>query len=92
MEARKFSKSNVQDELMNLVVDKLGVKKSDLTEETNFTDDLGADSLDNVELILETEKAFNIVISDDDSSEIKTYGEMISYVSRRLKEEGRLVE
>jgi acyl carrier protein len=66
-----------------VIVDKLGVDESEVTLEANFTNDLGADSLDTVELIMELEKAFGITIPDEDAENIATVGDAINYVKSK---------
>ncbi|MDE6877773.1 MAG: acyl carrier protein [Odoribacter sp.] len=68
-----------------IIVDKLGVDESEVTPEATFTNDLGADSLDTVELIMELEKEFNITIPDDQAEKITTVGDAISYVEANAK-------
>jgi acyl carrier protein len=68
-----------------IVVDKLGVEESQVTPEANFTSDLGADSLDTVELIMELEKEFNISIPDDQAEKIATVGDAITYIENNAK-------
>jgi acyl carrier protein len=68
-----------------IVVDKLGVDESQVTPEANFTSDLGADSLDTVELIMELEKEFNISIPDDQAEKIATVGDAIAYIENNAK-------
>ena len=69
-----------------IIVDKLGVDESEVTETASFQNDLGADSLDTVELIMEFEKAFNITIPDEDAGEkISTVGDAIAYIENKLK-------
>ena len=63
-----------------IIVDKLGVDESEVTNEASFTNDLGADSLDTVELIMELEKEFDIQIPDDEAEGIATVGDAISFV------------
>ena len=63
-----------------IIVDKLGVDESEVKPEATFTNDLGADSLDTVELIMELEKEFNITIPDDQAEKIATVGDAIAYV------------
>ena len=63
-----------------IIVDKLGVEESEVTNEASFTNDLGADSLDTVELIMEFEKEFGITIPDDQAEKIGTVGDAISYI------------
>ncbi|MFQ5335660.1 MAG: acyl carrier protein, partial [Flavobacteriales bacterium] len=66
--------SDVKSRVIAIIVDKLGVDEADVTEGANFTNDLGADSLDTVELIMEFEKEFNIAIPDDQAEHIATVG------------------
>ena len=68
-----------------IIVDKLGVDENEVTPEASFTNDLGADSLDTVELIMEFEKEFNIAIPDDQAEKINTVGEAIAYIEENDK-------
>ena len=68
-----------------IIVDKLGVDEKEVTPTASFTNDLGADSLDTVELIMEFEKEFNIAIPDDQAEKIGTVGEAISYIEANAK-------
>ena len=68
-----------------IIVDKLGVDENEVTETANFTQDLGADSLDTVELIMEFEKEFGITIPDDQAEGIKTVADAISYIEANQK-------
>jgi len=68
-----------------IIVDKLGVEEKEVTPTASFTNDLGADSLDTVELIMEFEKEFNIAIPDDQAEKIQTVGEAISYIEANAK-------
>ena len=72
--------NSVHDKVRQLIVDKLGVEESEVTPEASFTNDLGADSLDTVELIMEFEKEFDIQIPDDQAENIATVGQAISYI------------
>lgn len=72
---------NVQERVTDIIVKKLGVEASQVTESASFTKDLGADSLDTVELIMEFEKEFDITIEDDDAEKIQTVGDVISYLN-----------
>ena len=72
--------SNVAEKVTKIIIDKLGVEESEITSDASFTNDLGADSLDTVELIMEFEKEFEISIPDDKAEEIATVGDAISYV------------
>ena len=71
---------SVEDRVRKIVVDQLGVKEEEVTLEASFVDDLGADSLDTVELIMEFEKEFDIQIPDDQAENIATVGQAISYI------------
>ena len=68
-----------------IIIDKLGVDENEVTSEASFTNDLGADSLDTVELIMEFEKEFNIAIPDDQAEKIGTVGEAIAYIENNNK-------
>ena len=72
--------SNVQEKITKIIVYKLGVEESEVTKEASFTNDLGADSLDTVELIMEFEKEFNISIPDEKAETIATVGDAIKYL------------
>lgn len=67
-----------------IIVDKLGVEESEVTESANFTNDLGADSLDTVELLMEFEKVFGIKIPDEETSTIATVEDAINKVKEKL--------
>ena len=77
--------SDVSNKVIAIIVDKLGVEESEVTQEASFTNDLGADSLDTVELIMEFEKEFNIAIPDDHAENIGTVGDAIKYISENVK-------
>ena len=72
--------SDISSRVKAIIVDKLGVDESEVTTEASFTNDLGADSLDTVELIMEFEKEFNIAIPDDQAEKIQTVGDSVSYI------------
>ena len=72
--------SEVTTKVKAIIVDKLGVDESEVTSEASFTNDLGADSLDTVELIMELEKEFDIQIPDDEAESIATVGDAITFV------------
>jgi acyl carrier protein len=72
--------SDVRSKVVSIIVDKLGVEESEVTNEASFTNDLGADSLDTVELIMEFEKEFNISIPDEEAEKIETVGNAVSYI------------
>lgn len=77
--------SEIQAKVVEIIVDKLGVKESEVTSEASFTNDLGADSLDTVELIMEVEKAFDLHIPDEDAEKITKVGDVISYIEEHKK-------
>jgi len=77
--------SEVSQRVKSIIVDKLGVEESEVTENASFTNDLGADSLDTVELIMEFEKEFNIAIPDDQAEKISTVGEAIAHIEENVK-------
>lgn len=72
--------SEIAAKVKEIIVDKLGVDAAEVNEGANFTQDLGADSLDTVELIMDFEKEFGISIPDDEAKNIQTVGDAISYV------------
>ena len=72
--------SEIAAQVKNIIVDKLGVDAEEVTPEKSFTNDLGADSLDTVELIMEFEKEFGISIPDDQAEKISTVGDAIAYI------------
>ncbi len=77
--------SEIAERVKNIIVDKLGVEESEVTTEASFTNDLGADSLDTVELIMEFEKEFGISIPDDQAEKITTVGDAVSYIEANAK-------
>lgn len=72
--------SDIATRVKAIIVDKLGVDETEVKTEASFTNDLGADSLDTVELIMELEKEFNITIPDDQAEKIATVGDAVTYV------------
>lgn len=76
--------SDVAAKVKAIIVDKLGVEESEVTNEASFTNDLGADSLDTVELIMEFEKEFDLAIPDDEAEKISTVGEAIAHIESAL--------
>ena len=74
--------SEIQEKVVKIIVDKLGVKESEVTPEATFTGDLGADSLDTVELVMEFEKAFGIQVADEDAEKFQTVGDVINYIEQ----------
>ena len=77
--------SEIQTKVVEIIVDKLGVKEAEVTPEASFTGHLGADSLDTVELIMEFEKAFDLSIPDEEAEKIATVGDVIKYIEEHQK-------
>ena len=77
--------SEIAEKVKAIIIDKLGVEESEVTAEASFTNDLGADSLDTVELIMEFEKEFNISIPDEQAENIATVGDSVSYLEQNVK-------
>ena len=77
--------SEIASRVKAIIVDKLGVEESEVTTEASFTNDLGADSLDTVELIMEFEKEFGISIPDVQAEKIGTVGDAVSYIEANAK-------
>jgi len=77
--------SDIASRVKAIIVDKLSVEESEVTNEASFTNDLGADSLDTVELIMEFEKEFNLSIPDDQAEKISTVGDAIAYIEAGVK-------
>ncbi len=76
----------VEDKIKDLIVEHLGVSMGEVVPEASFIDDLGADSLDIVELVMAIEEEFGLEISDDDAEKIQTIGDAINYVDERQKD------
>ncbi len=75
--------ADVEAKVKEIIMNKLGVEASQVTTEASFTNDLGADSLDTVELVMEFEKAFNLQIPDEDAEKISTVGDAVRYLSAK---------
>ncbi len=75
---------DIDAKVKSIIVDKLGVDESEVVNDANFTNDLGADSLDTVELIMEFEKEFDISIPDEDAENIATVGDAITYLNGKI--------
>jgi acyl carrier protein len=75
--------ADIEAKVKEIVVNKLGVDEAQVTPEASFTNDLGADSLDTVELVMEFEKAFNLQIPDEDAEKISTVGDAIKYLKAK---------
>lgn len=77
--------SEIESKVIAIIVDKLGVDEAEVKAEASFTNDLGADSLDTVELIMELEKEFGVNIPDSDAEKIQTVGDAIAYIENAQK-------
>src|SRR5579871_1445884 len=79
---RSQTVASVEERVIDIVCENLGVNKEQVTRQTSFQEDVGADSLDIVELVMELEEEFEITIPDDQAEKIKTVGEAIDYIER----------
>ena len=79
-----MNRTEIEAKVKAIIVDKLGVKAEEVVPEASFTNHLGADSLDTVELIMEFEKAFDIQIPDEDAEKIATVGDAMSYIEEKM--------
>ena len=77
---------NLEDQVSGIVVEQLGITKGEAVPEANFIDDLGADSLDIVELLMAMENIFDIEIPDEDAEKLETVSDAIEYLDKRLSE------
>ena len=77
--------SEIEAKVRDIIVEKLGVDEADVKPEASFTNDLGADSLDTVALIMDFEKKFNVTIPDEDAEKIGTVGDAIAYIEEHAK-------
>jgi acyl carrier protein len=77
--------NDIEETVKSIIVEKLGVDESDVTTDASFTNDLGADSLDTVELIMEFEKEFDLTIPDEEAEEIATVGDAIDYLEEQVE-------
>ena len=80
-----MDEQKIFDDVKKVVIEQLGVSEAEVKREASFVDDLGADSLDTVELVMALEEAFGIEIPDEDAEKIKTIGDTISYVMSHAK-------
>ncbi|PPA72085.1 acyl carrier protein [Jeotgalibacillus proteolyticus] len=76
--------AEVMDRVTKIIVDRLGVDESEVKLEASFKEDLGADSLDVVELVMELEDEFDMVISDEDAEKIGTVGDAVNYIQEKM--------
>ena len=75
--------TDIESTVKSIIVEKLGVDESDVSTDASFTNDLGADSLDTVELIMEFEKEFDLTIPDEEAENIATVGDAIKYLTEK---------
>jgi len=80
----ELTKSDIEAKVKSIIVEKLGLDDGEVTPEASFTNDLGADSLDTVELIMEFEKEFNISIPDEQAEGITTVGGAVAYIAENV--------
>ena len=80
-----MDENQIFDQVKKVVVEQLGVNESEISREVSFVDDLGADSLDTVELVMALEEAFGTEIPDEDAEKIKTIGDTVSYIMSHKK-------
>ena len=85
-----MKKSELQERVINIVSDQMGVDVKEVTAETNFVNDLMADSLDNVELVMEMEDEFEISIPDEEAEKLLTVGQAIEYLATKLADAGEM--
>ncbi len=78
--------AEIEEKVTQIVSEQLSVDKSELSRETSFVNDLNADSLDTVELVMELEDEFDLTIPDEDAEKLKTVGEAIDYIQKSLSE------
>lgn len=76
--------ASIEEQVISLVADKLGVDKAEVTPDAVFIDDLGADSLDLVELIMAMEEAFGFEIADEEAEKLRTVGDAINFIKARI--------
>lgn len=80
-----MTQAEIQDKVKQAIIDKLNVEESKITPEASFINDLGADSLDTVELVMKFEEEFDIKIPDEDAEKIQTVGAAVNYIEEKLK-------
>jgi len=75
----------LEQRVSEIVIEQLGVSRDDIEAESSFTDDLGADSLDLVELVMAMEEEFGVEIPEDDSEKLQTFGDVVAYLREKLE-------
>ena len=76
---------DISKKVTQILVEKLGIAESEITQEANFVKDLGIDSLDYAEIVMEFEQTFDIRIPDDDAEKLQTFGEAVKYIEHKIK-------
>jgi acyl carrier protein len=76
--------NNIEERVKKIIIEQLGVREEDVTPEASFVDDLGADSLDTVELVMAIEEEFNTEIPDTEAGKIKTVGQVLDYIKQHV--------
>jgi acyl carrier protein len=76
---------DIPKKVTDILVDKLGIAESEITPDANFVKDLGIDSLDYAEIVMEFEQAFDIRIPDDDAEKLQTFGQAVKYIQEKVK-------
>ena len=77
--------SSIEEQVKGIVAEQLGVKEDEVTNDASFVDDLGADSLDTVELVMALEKEFGLDIPDEDAQELRSVGDAIKFIESNIK-------
>jgi len=76
---------DIPNKVAQILVDKLGIAESEITQDANFVKDLGIDSLDYAEIVMEFEQSFDIRIPDDDAEKLQTFGQAVKYIEEKVK-------
>ncbi len=76
---------SVQDDVRNIIIEKLGVEEKQITDDARFIEDLGADSLDTVEIVMALEEKFGIEVPDEEAEKLTTVGASIKYIEEKIK-------
>jgi acyl carrier protein len=80
---------SIEDKVKDIIVEQLGVNPEQVTPQASFIEDLGADSLDIVELVMAFEEEFSVEVPDEDAEKLQTVGDVINYIKERAKQQGR---
>ncbi len=85
MESKGIESKDIEEKVISIVADQMAVEKSEINRDTNFVNDLNADSLDTVELVMEFEDEFDTSIPDEEAEKIQTVGQAIDYISSHIE-------